>query len=248
MPTFSTLKGEYARLWSTMQILPERAAAADALAKKVLANKARYLLVSAATSVPWFAIGAIHAMEASLNFSKHLHNGDPLTGRTKQVPAGRPTTGTPPFTWEDSAIDALRYDGLDTIKDWSVERFAFVLEGYNGWGYRTEHPSVLSPYLWSFSAHYSKGKYAADGQWDSGLISEQCGAMVLLSRLIALDPSISISPAGTVAPDLDVDDLQSAMNVFGYGLAVDGRFGPKTAAAVASFEARLAAFKAQRAA
>lgn len=248
MPTFGALKGEYARLWSTMQITSAKVAAADAVAKQIIAGKARYQTVTAATGVPYHVTGLIHAMEASLSFAKHLHNGDPLTGRTKQVPAGRPKAGSPPFTWEESAIDALRYDGLDTVKDWSAERIAFVLEGFNGWGYRNQHPDVLTPYLWSFSNHYSKGKYEADSTWNAGLVSQQCGAMVLLSRLIALDPGIDLPPAGEVAPDLDVDDLQAALNVFGYGLSVDGRYGPKTGAAVASFEARLAAFKAQRAA
>ncbi|WP_051356384.1 peptidoglycan-binding protein [Azorhizobium doebereinerae] len=248
MPTFSALKGEYARLWSTMQIVPTRAAAADAMAKQIIAGKPRYLAVTAATGVPYHVIGLIHAMEASLSFSTHLHNGDPLTARTKQVPNGRPRTGSPPFPWEASAADALRYDGLDTVKEWRAERIAFVLEGYNGWGYRNFHPTVLSPYLWSFSSHYSKGKYGADGDWGAGLVSQQCGAMVLLSRLIALDPSIQLAPSGEVAPDMDVEDLQLALNVFGYGLEPDGRYGPKTDAALSNFESRLAAFKARRAA
>lgn len=248
MPTFTSLKGEYARLWATMQISPAKVSAADTVAKQIIAAKPRYQAVTAATGVPYHVIGLIHAMEASLSFAKHLHNGDPLTARTKQVPAGRPKAGSPPFTWEESAIDALRYDGLDTVKDWSPERIAFVLEGFNGFGYREHHPSVLTPYLWSFTNHYTHGKYRADGVWDADLVSQQCGAMPILARLIALDPSIQLAPAGTVAPDLDVDDLQAALNVFGYGLQVDGRYGAKTSAAVASFEARLAAFKAQRAA
>jgi len=42
---------------------------------------------------------------------------------------------------------------------------------------------VKSPYLWSFSNHYLKGKYVADGKWDPNAVSQQAGAMVILRRL-----------------------------------------------------------------
>ena len=74
--------------------------------------KPRYDQVANATGVPWYVIGIIHEMEGGLNFTTHLHNGDPLTRRTVQVPAGRPPTGMPPFQWEESAIDALDAGGL----------------------------------------------------------------------------------------------------------------------------------------
>jgi lysozyme family protein len=67
------------------------------------------------------------------NFNRHLHNGDPLTSRTVHVPAGRPKSGTPPFTWEQSAVDALAYDGLTQVTDWSIEHVAYVFENFNGW-------------------------------------------------------------------------------------------------------------------
>jgi lysozyme family protein len=85
-------------------------------------------------------------MAASLNFNRHLHNGDPLTARTVQVPAGRPKTGEPPFTWEESATDALMLEKLDQWEDWSVPGTLYKLEQYNGWGYRLAHPDVKSPY------------------------------------------------------------------------------------------------------
>ena len=31
--------------------------------------------------------------------------------------------------------------------------------GFNGWGYRLYHPNVKTPYLWSYTDKYSKGKY-----------------------------------------------------------------------------------------
>jgi hypothetical protein len=97
------------------------------------------------------------------------------------VPAGRPPTGNPPFTWEQSAEDALTMHNLGA--NWTVGGTLYQLERYNGFGYRLYHPQVLSPYLWGFSNHYSAGKYVADGTWSDTAVSNQCGAAVLLRRL-----------------------------------------------------------------
>lgn len=184
-PAFPAIKAEYDALWRSMEVSAARVGAADAIVAKIVANRARYDAVSASTRVPWFVIAVIHSLEASLSFTKHLHNGDPLTKRTTHVPAGRPVTGTPPFTWEESAADALHAEVTGNA-DWSIEKIAYLLEGYNGWGYRLYHPTVLSPYLWSFSNHYRAGKYVADGKWSPTEVSQQCGAMVLLKRLEVL--------------------------------------------------------------
>jgi uncharacterized protein (TIGR02594 family) len=207
-PPFQTAKPIYDSLWNEMEVKPDKVAAADAIVTKILANKARYEGVAAATAVPWFVIALIHSMEASLNFNCHLHNGDPLTARTTHVPAGRPVTGNPPFTWEQSATDALQYDGLAHQGDWSLERIAYRLEGFNGWGYWDNHPDVKTPYLWSFSNLYTAGKYVDDGKWSATAVSDQCGAMVLLKRLAEREPSVkaAITPdaspmAAAAAPD-----------------------------------------------
>jgi hypothetical protein len=102
-----------------------------------------------------------------------------------RVPKGRPPTGDPPFTWEESATDALKLKRVHINRDWSIEKIAYVLEGYNGWGYRLYHPEVKSPYLWSFSNHYTRGKYVRDGSWSPTAVSKQVGAMVLLNRMVA---------------------------------------------------------------
>jgi hypothetical protein len=43
---------------------------------------------------------------------------------------------------------------------------------------------VLSPYLWGFSSHYKSGKYIADGTWSDTAVSKQCGAALLLRRMV----------------------------------------------------------------
>lgn len=138
----------------------------------------------ASTGVPWFVIGVIHNMEGSLNFKTHLHNGDPLAARTVQVPKGRPMAGTPPFRWEDSAVDALQFDKMTSLKNWTLPTTLFKLEGFNGFGYRKGHPEVLTPYLWSFSNHYTKGKFVKDGVFDPNATSAQCGEAAILQVLV----------------------------------------------------------------
>tara|TARA_R110000850_G_scaffold91742_14_gene194690 strand:- start:44606 stop:45439 length:834 start_codon:yes stop_codon:yes gene_type:complete len=177
------LREEYENLFNQCRILPERAREVDATVAKLMASQSRYEEVASRIGIPWYFVAVIHNMEASLNFSKHLHNGDTLSKRTTHVPAGHPKKGSPPFTWEESAADALQLRGLDGSTDWSLGSLLYELEGYNGWGYRKYHSHVLSPYLWCFSEHYTSGKYVADGRWSDSAKSRQVGAAVLLRRM-----------------------------------------------------------------
>ena len=166
MPALTNaLRREYTLLYKSCLVRPARRPVIDRIARGLAASRARYEKVASAVGMPWYVVAVIHSMEAGGDFTRHLHNGDPLTARTTHVPAGRPRTGKPPFTWEASAIDALTYQGFGNWKDWSVPGTLYKLEGYNGFGYRDHHPQVLSPYLWSFSNHYARGKYVADGRF-----------------------------------------------------------------------------------
>ena len=135
-----------------------------------------------AGGVPWWVVGVLHMMETSGSFRLHLHNGDPLTARTVHVPAGRPLVGNPPFSWHDSAADALIVEGLGAWHDWSVAGTLYRLEMWNGWGYRRAGVGIPTPYLWAGCQHYTKGKFVADGKFDSEAVSKQIGAAVLLKR------------------------------------------------------------------
>lgn len=179
----SALSKEYQRLFDTCEIKPDRQDAVENLIGKIVENKDRYRAAGKPLGIPWYFIGPIHNMESSQRFDRHLHNGDPLTARTVQVPAGRPKSGDPPFPWEESAADALKLKRLDRVTEWTIPTILFQFESYNGFGYRTQHPGVLSPYLWSFSSHYSKGKFIADRKFDPDAVSGQCGAAVLLRRM-----------------------------------------------------------------
>jgi lysozyme family protein len=143
-------------------------------------------------------------MECGLDFTKHLHNGDSLKRRTVNVPAGRPKTGQPPFTFEVSALDALEYDKLTEWNDWSIGGICYTLEGYNGWGSRAR--DINSPYLWSYSNLYTSGKYIRDHVWSDKAVSGQCGAAVILRRMndngaidLVSPPSSKLTDAATLA-------------------------------------------------
>lgn len=183
---YASLKDEYARLWQSMEIRPNKRGNVEATAKKILSYREIYEQVEASTKVPWYVVGIIHAMEASCNFKCHLHNGDPLTKKTRRVPKGRPLRGKAPFSWHESACDALQMKSLQKIKTWPIERICWELERYNGWGYRKYHSETLSPYLWSYSNHYTKGKYVKDGVWSATAVSSQSGAMAILAVLMEL--------------------------------------------------------------
>jgi lysozyme family protein len=179
------LRAEYIKLFAQCQTRPVWIpAVADFCGHIYLSVGARsqYEEVQKETGVPWFVVGLIHGMECSFSFKEHLHNGDPLTHRTVNVPAGRPKIGDPPFPWLDSAVDAIQYDRLDQWTDWSVAGICYKLEGYNGWGYRGHH--INSPYLWSGSNNYERGKYVADGHWDPDAVSKQVGAITALKWMV----------------------------------------------------------------
>ncbi len=179
---FEGLKGEYARLFETCAIRTDAGDTLNWHANAIRNFRSRYESVGKPLGIPWYFIGAIHGLEASFNFRAHLHNGDfPLAQRTRQVPAGRPSIWGPPSDWEASATDALKLLGFAGQSDWSLPRMLYRLEAYNGFGYRRK--GVATPYLWSFSGHYERGKFVADGRWNPNARSQQCGAAVAIKLL-----------------------------------------------------------------
>ena len=181
----AALVREYKKLYEELTINSDRIDDADRIIDKMLEHKSQYKSVERETGIPWFFIAAIHSLESSLNFNAHLHNGDPLTGKTTHVPAGRIPGKNPPYNWQESAVDALEFNGTTDWHDWSIAGICYRFEKYNGFGYRLYYLEVKSPYLWSFSNHYTQGKYASDGKFDRNLVSKQCGAMVLLKQMEA---------------------------------------------------------------
>lgn len=171
----------YQQKFDTAVVKPAFEKIAGNFISKMIANMTNYMQVQIATNVPWYFVAAIHMRESSMDFTKHLHNGDPLTGRTTHVPAGRPVA--PPkngktYTWVESAIDALKYQGFDKWKDWSIPGMLHLFETYNGTGYIAK--GVSNPYLWSGTQHYVIGKYVADGKYSATAVDKQLGTAALM--------------------------------------------------------------------
>jgi lysozyme family protein len=175
----------YQELWATMEINAKVLTQANKISALIIANCPRYLRVVLGSGgrIPWQFIGAIHSLESSLSFTTHLFNGDSLTARTVQYPQGQPTVGKPPFTWEESAIAAMKWQRLNLVTDWSIAGTLYQAEAYNGFGHRDYHPDTPTPYLWAGSNHYVKGKYVSDGHFDPNAVSGQIGVAVLLKLL-----------------------------------------------------------------
>lgn len=250
---FSPLEAEYARRWAAMTITPSRLATIDAMARKIIAGKARYRAVEAATGVPWAFIGVLHSRESGCDFRGVLHNGEKILGtgrKTRLVPAGRG-----PFEiWEEAAQDALAIKGWKPGFPWSLPRCLFEGERFNGFGYRMR--GVPSAYVWSGSNQYVRGKYVADGVWSATAVDKQIGIAPVMARLLELDPDVSfghdvedddaepedapavIDPADGLDPG-EIRSLQQRLRDLGYAETgrPDGLWGPRTTAGVAAFQA-----------
>lgn len=194
MANLEALKANNTIRWASVKLT--RGPEFDPVAKRLVAAKARYQAVQAKTGVPWFVIAVIHERESGQDFSKSIAQGDPWNKVSVHVPNGRG-----PFTsWEDAAVDALAvcppYAARN--KDWSAGGALTLLEQYNGLGYANK--GIPSPYIWSGTNQYQKGKYVADGVFDPNAVDNQLGCAGLLMAMRALDPSVDLS--GKAAPDI----------------------------------------------
>ena len=241
MPALSqSLTNEYQHLFDTCVIREGKYPVLNKCVQTIAAGKEAYESISAATGIPWYFIGIIHNMECSCNFNKHLHNGDPLTARTVQVPKGNPKKGNPPFTFFDSAIDALNVEGFTKWADWSIGGMLYCFEKYNGFGYRKKN--INSPYLWSCSNQYSRGKFVKDGVFDPNAVSSQVGTAVILRRMSELQIAVAgeidrISQIKSLGDEVEYDpknyhlnaeQLQKLLNSVGQQLRADGFAGRNT--------------------
>lgn len=171
----------FERLWDTVQIRPQYTAQVQAAYHLCWKGSSRYIEVSNAVNIPWEVIAVIDKMEGNCDPLAVLHNGERIVGTNKKttlVPAGRG-----PFkTWVAAAIDAIGVEGKrPTGFRFDVANTLYYLTSYNGWGY--ENKGINTPYLWSYTNHYTKGKYVRDGVYDPNAVSKQIGAVPVLKAL-----------------------------------------------------------------
>lgn len=173
--------------WHAAKIRPSWESRIDDAVARYLRTRERYENIERmrrAPSVPARVIFVLHGRESTWSFAKHLHEGSPLTGRTRWIPKGRPVRGNPPFTFEESAEDVLYL--LKDMENWNwsnMESLLQNIETYNGLGYQKYRKGVPSPYLWSGTTIYERGKYVADGRFSAIAVDKQLGTAAILKRM-----------------------------------------------------------------
>ena len=167
--------------WNEATIKVEKQSEVRWIVRKIERNKDRYQSLEKTTTVPWFVIAALHNMECDLRFDRHLYNGDPLTGRTVNEPKGQPVIGKPPFSFEQSATCALKYDHMNTVNWKNLTESLNRLEEYNGTGSRKR--GIPSAYLYSGTSVERPGKFIRDNVWSPTAVSSQIGIVAIFKEL-----------------------------------------------------------------
>lgn len=173
--------------WNAASVMPDLIPLIDRVSHRLVAAKAQYQTVANKTGVPWPVIAVIHERESSQSWLASLAQGDPWNQVSIHVPRGR----GPFHSWEEAAEDALIdcAPHLARWEDWSVGGALCAFDGYNGEGYW--NMGLPSPYLWSSTDQYVKGKYTADGHFDPNAIDHQIGTAALIARMTLIDTSIN---------------------------------------------------------
>jgi len=152
--------------------------------RQLYQNSINLNTISGGTRIPWYFIACVHYRESTCNFNKHLHNGDSLNDYTRQFPPNRPQVGHgPPFTFEESAVDALKLQKVDKITAWYLPKLLARLEQYNGAAKAYETHHINNPYLWAGSNLYTKGGFPRDHVYDKDYVNKQFGIAVILKEL-----------------------------------------------------------------
>jgi len=169
------------QLWRDAKINPKHRIALDNLVVRYKRDQRVYQHIQSlrANGVPAPVLFGLHYREASNSFRSSLAQGDPLTHRSRNVPRGRIPGVNPPYTWEQCAVDAVyNVDRLD-LKRWDdLNQALLAIELYNGAGYRRK--GLVSPYVWSGTDRYQRGKYVADGRFDPYFVDKQLGVAAIL--------------------------------------------------------------------
>lgn len=262
---YEALRDDYARLIASATIRSECAYALEKAANRLLHDRGVYQRISDATGVPVAVLMALSEREMSGNLHCYLGNGQRLTTRTTIVPKNR---GPWPDTIDGfiaGALDALHLDGLDQIaktpEGWSLTRFAYESELWNGFGYRAR--GIPSPYVFGATTVQKRGKFIRDGVYDPSVMDPQLGTLAIVEELVKIDPSLTFADGiakGSGAPSIvpaaqpeglgigliDMDDLESvkaletqlnASGVLAAPIAVNGSYDRETMAAVRAYQA-----------
>lgn len=141
-------------------------------------NKEMYQKISQSTGVPPKLVAALHYRESTGNFNTYLHNGEKL---------GKPTRIEPKdvlfYDFYEAAVDALiseqKKKNIYLTPNSDIVMQMTFAEVYNGIGY-TKYHNVASPYVYSGTNVYKKGKYVSDGSFEGNVVDKQPGVYILV--------------------------------------------------------------------
>jgi hypothetical protein len=126
---------------------------------------------------------------------------------------------------------------------------ATYAECYNGLGYHNHDRA--SPYVYSGTDKYSKGKYVSDGNYSKNTVDQQLGVMTMLGSIDGMDKKIDKAPvvgltgwasvkAGRTlkrgARGPLVKELQDRLAKAGFACGDDASFGPTVEKTVRAYQ------------
>lgn len=211
MTNISVLIKKNQERWDNMSINPSKEDVLNHTARRLVdpSAKERYIQIETTTGVPWFIIAVIHERESGQDFTRQLSQGDPLNRVSVHEPQHRGPFFNHPN--DPPGHDAFYRGALDALidcpphasrwHDWSPGGALTLLEEYNGLGYANR--GMPSPYIWSFSNQYVRGKYVADGVFSLTTVDSQEGCAPLLKTMMQLDSTIKFGEpvaTSTISP------------------------------------------------
>lgn len=171
--------------WNSAKLNPAWSIALDKLVSRYQRTQATYVQIQnmRPNGIPAAVCFGLLYRESDNDMTCSPAQGDSLSRRSTHVPRGRIPNVEPPYTFLQAAEDSYYSPQLDHMdaKDWSSIGAALDnSEGFNGWGYRNR--GMVSPYVWSGTSVYQRGKFVADGRLDRSFVDKQAGVAAILLR------------------------------------------------------------------
>jgi lysozyme family protein len=241
--SFNALRAGILADWERMIIPPAYLPVLDKAAARLIRDKAFFVELENATTVPPLVSIVIAERESGDNPQDGLAQGDPWDKVSIHAPRGL----GPYASRLDAAVAALKLVGLDKVGrgNWSIELALWFHNKYNGFGPNLH--GYPSGYVWAPTNIYRGGKFDYDYHWNPAVYDSQMGCAPLSARLIKQDPTLAIPgmivpsdhPSVIEAPyiptTLEVQKKLIALGLLPAG-SDDGIYGPKTRTAIKLFQ------------
>jgi lysozyme family protein len=205
---FKDMQKGYAAMWSSSTQLADRVSSNSKAAQTITSEVAllHYRAASKTSGVPAGLIAALNYRESGGLFTRYLGNGDPLSRKSTNVPAGR----GPFATWELGAADALA--GIEKPADgrWTIEFALYIAEVYNGRGYIAHGEN--SPYVWAGTNYEQRGMFTTDHGFDASAFDARAGVAALFLAFQSVAPGL-VLPSLTATMEPPVTDATTKPSI-----------------------------------